>query len=123
MHVHRNRPLLHATSLVRIWSRIKAINPDMIRFSNLPDCIFRRCTGSSFHRALNKRIIYGFSLLIFLFFCSCASTNRASYESQRRGLLMLEGEHIYKNKGFYKSKKSQKQRKKTMRAHKKHLRR
>jgi len=95
----------------------------MIRISTVPDGTFRRCAGSSLYRALNKGIICGFSLLLFIFLSACASTNRASYESQRRGLMLLEGEHIYKNKGFYKSKKSQKQRKKTMRAHKKRLRR
>jgi hypothetical protein len=36
---------------------------------------------------------------------------------------MLEGENIYRNKGFYHSKSSMKNRKKAMRAHKKSLRR
>ena len=98
-------------------------DPDMRPFPDLPQCIFRRCTRSSFYRALNKGIIHVFPLLLIFFLSSCASVNRATYESQRRGLLMLEGEHIYKNKGFYKTKKSNKRRKKTMRAHKKSLRR
>jgi hypothetical protein len=96
----------------------------MIRFSKWPERVFfLRCPGGSSCRALNKGIIIGFSLVLFLSLCSCATVNSTTYESQRRGLLMLEGEHIYKNKGFYKSKKSTKQRKKAMRAHKKSLRR
>jgi hypothetical protein len=54
---------------------------------------------------------------------SCATTGKASVNSQRAGLLMLEGEHIYKNKGFYDSKKSFKRRKKNRRAAKKFYRR
>lgn len=46
---------------------------------------------------------------------SCATTKKTSYESQRAGLLMLEGENIYKNKGFYDSKTSRKARKKAYR--------
>jgi len=43
-------------------------------------------------------------ILLLCIFSSCASTQHASkYESQKRGLLMLEGEDIYKNKGFYKN--------------------
>ena len=47
---------------------------------------------------------------------SCATSRGATVESQRRGLLMLEGENIYKNKGFYDSKKTWKRRKNNMRA-------
>ena len=43
-----------------------------------------------------------------------------SINDQRRGLLMLEGEQIYKNKGFYKAKKSKKHRKKNLKASKKY---
>jgi hypothetical protein len=35
---------------------------------------------------------------------------------------MLEGEHIYKNKGFYDSKKNKKRRKKIKRTHRKSYR-
>jgi len=61
--------------------------------------------------------------LAALFCASCATTGRASASSQRAGLLMLEGEHIYKNKGFYNSKKSFKRRKRNKRAAKKFYRR
>jgi hypothetical protein len=90
--------------------------------SILPGQIFRRCRGS-LSWVLIKGIIVGFVFILLFSLGSCASANNAAYESQRRGLLMLEGEHIYKNKGFYHSKKSYKQRKKTMRAHKKRMRR
>lgn len=36
---------------------------------------------------------------------------------KRRGLLMLEGEHVYKNKGFYNSKKTAKRHKKSIKYH------
>ena len=81
----------------------------------------RRCPGSPTW-VMIKGFIVGFVFMLLFSLGSCASTNSAAYESQRRGLLMLEGEHIYKNKGFYHSKKSYKQRKKTMRAHKKRMR-
>lgn len=51
---------------------------------------------------------------------SCASSRRTSVESQRRGLLMLEGENIPKNKGLYSAKKSKKRRKNNRRAGKKY---
>jgi hypothetical protein len=54
---------------------------------------------------------------------SCASTKRTSVQDQRRGLLMLEGENVYKNKGFYKEKKSAKRRKKVKRASKRKYKR
>lgn len=63
------------------------------------------------------------ALLVILTTGSCATSKKASVESQRRGLLMLEGEHIYKNKGFYDSKKNYKRRKKNMKAAKKYYRR
>lgn len=41
---------------------------------------------------------------MMLMFSSCASSKHTKkYQSQKHGLLMLEGEDIYKNKGFYKS--------------------
>lgn len=98
----------------------KAINPEMMNASILPCHIFRRCAGSHSWVLING-IIVGFMFILLLSLGSCASANGAVYESQRRGLLMLEGEHIYKNKGFYHSKKSYKQRKKTMRAHKRRM--
>lgn len=52
-----------------------------------------------------------FSLLIG---SSCATTRKSHANHERRGLLMLEGENIYKNKGFYKSKKSSKHHKKNV---------
>lgn len=45
---------------------------------------------------------------------SCAPARRTPAKDQSRGLLMLEGENIYKNKGFYKSKKTSKQHKKNI---------
>ncbi len=85
--------------------------------SNMHDCIVRLFKGWKLFPLLNSSIIFGFSLILFFSLCSCATTKHATYEHQRRGLLMLEGEHIYKNKGFYHSKKSNKRRKKTLKAH------
>ncbi len=59
-------------------------------------------------------------LLAFLTAGSCASSKRTSVDSQRRGLLMLEGDNIPKNKGLYSSKKSKKRRKNNKRAGKKY---
>lgn len=72
---------------------------------------------------MKKGMIIIFVCLAALFCASCATTGKASVSSQRAGLLMLEGEHIYKNKGFYNSKKSYKRRKNNMRAAKKYYRR
>ena len=72
---------------------------------------------------MKKGAIIIIVLLISLTAVSCATTRGATVESQRRGLLMLEGENIYKNKGFYNSKKTWKRRKKNMRAAKKYYRR
>ena len=91
--------------------------------SNLHDCIVRLFQACKLFQSSNSRIIFGFTLVLFFSLCSCATSKHASYESQRRGLLMLEGEHVYKNKGFYHSKKSNKRRKKTMKAHRKSYRR
>lgn len=63
------------------------------------------------------------ALLAVLACGSCSSTKRVTVSQQRQGLLMLEGEHIYKNRGFYKSKKSMKHRKKVMKASKRRSRR
>ena len=77
---------------------------------------------------MNRRIIILImGLLLLLTGVSCATTARASYEDKKRGLLMLEGEDVYKNKGFYKKKysygpykkKNNKALKKKMRAYKK----
>ncbi|MFH0758448.1 MAG: hypothetical protein V2B15_14265 [Bacteroidota bacterium] len=57
-----------------------------------------------------------FFILLFIGI-SCAPAKRASVENKRRGLLMLEGEHIYKNKGFYSSKKASKRHKKSVKYH------
>ena len=72
---------------------------------------------------MNKGILMGLALLALLCTVSCSSTRKASVSQQRRGLLMLEGEQIYKNKGFYKAKKSKKHRKKTYKASKRKYRR
>ena len=95
----------------------------MIRHANIAVCITRPFKGKTLFKTLNRGFLFGLSLVLFLSICSCATPRHISYEEQRRGLLMLEGENIYKNKGFYKSKDSQKRRKKAMRAHKKNLRR
>jgi hypothetical protein len=110
---------LNATIPVQIRFFRKAINPDMLRFSDLHACIVRLVQGCKLFQPSNSWIILGLSMILLFPITSCASTSRASYESQRRGLLMLEGENIYKNQGFYKSKKSYKHRKKVMKAHKK----
>lgn len=94
----------------------------MIRISDLHLCSLRGIGDDRVFRTLNRVMIIGISLLFACFLFSCATVNSASYESQRRGLLMLEGEHIYKNKGFYHTKKSYKRRKQAIRAHKKSLR-
>lgn len=72
---------------------------------------------------MKRGIIIIFVCLAALFCASCATSGKASTSSQRAGLLMLEGEHIYKNKGFYNSKKSYKRRKNNMKAAKKFYRR
>jgi len=72
---------------------------------------------------MKRGIIIIFAFLAFLSFASCATAGNASVSQQRAGLLMLEGEHIYKNKGFYNSKKNFKRRKKNMRNAKKFYRR
>jgi hypothetical protein len=100
---------------------LKAIDLEMTPCSRLPQQIFRRFAGFP-SWSLIRGFIMGSAIILLFSLGSCASSNSAAYESQRRGLLMLEGEHIYKNKGFYHSKKSYKQRKKTMRAHKKRMR-
>ena len=73
---------------------------------------------------MKKTIIVLITFLGLLTVASCASSKRASTEDKRRGYLMLEGENIYKNKGFYKpkhsytayKKKNQKKLKKSMKA-------
>ena len=95
----------------------------MIPYANIPVCIVRHLSGLTLFKALNRVILIGLILLCFSSLFSCATTNSTTYEAQRRGLLMLEGENVYKNKGFYHSKSSVKNRKKAMRAHKKSLRR
>lgn len=69
---------------------------------------------------MRRAISIVFTFLIMLTAASCASTGKATYDNQRRGLLMMEGEHIYKNKGFYDSKKAHKRRKNNRRAGKKY---
>lgn len=97
--------------------------PDMLRHANISVCIIRLFKGRTLSKALNRGILIGLILALFFSISSCATTNSTTYEAQRRGLLMLEGEHIYRNKGFYHSKKSIKNRRKAMRAHKRSLRR
>ncbi|MEN8201963.1 MAG: hypothetical protein ABFS28_05155 [Bacteroidota bacterium] len=72
---------------------------------------------------MKRGMIIIFTFLILLTAASCATSGKATIAQQRAGLLMLEGEHIYKNKGFYNSKKSYKRRKRNMRAAKKFYRR
>ena len=95
----------------------------MGRNSNLHNCNVGLFQVWELFQSSNSRMIIVFSLVLFFSLCSCASTKQATYEHNRRGLLMLEGEHIYKNKGFYHSKKSNKRRKKTQKAHRKSYRR
>jgi len=73
---------------------------------------------------MNRRmIILLLALAVMLAAASCATSGKATYDSQKRGLLMLEGEGIYKNKGFYDSKKNYKRRKNNMKAAKRYYRR
>lgn len=72
---------------------------------------------------MRRAITIVFTFLIMLTAASCASSGKTTYAHERRGLLMMEGEHIYKNKGFYSSKKSHKRRKNNKRAGKKYYRR
>jgi len=72
---------------------------------------------------MKRGIIIIFTFLAALALASCATSGKSSVSHQRAGLLMLEGEHIYKNKGFYDSKKSYKRRKRNKRAAKKYYRR
>ncbi len=94
----------------------------MYSYANRSVCIARQKSGKTLFKALNRGILIGFFLLCFISLFSCATTNSTTYEAQRRGLLMLEGENIYRNKGFYHSKQSMKKRRKAMRAHKRSLR-
>lgn len=72
---------------------------------------------------LNRALVVLSVLLVLLSGTSCATSGKASVESQRRGLLMLEGEHIYKNQGFYNSKENRKRHKKNVRAARRNHRR
>jgi len=72
---------------------------------------------------MKKAISIGLAMLLLLTIVSCSSVRKMSLNDQRRGLLLLEGEQVYKNKGFYKAKKSKKHRKKTLKASKKKYRR
>jgi len=72
---------------------------------------------------MKRAIILGFALFALLLASSCSSARRISVDEQRRGLLLLEGEQIYKNKGFYKAQKSKKHRKKTLKASRKRYKR
>jgi len=49
---------------------------------------------------MNRAALMGLVMLVLLTGPSCSSTKRISVSEQRRGLLLLEGEQIYKNKGF-----------------------
>ena len=69
---------------------------------------------------MKRVVILGLASLVLLSSISCTSARKMSVNDQRRGLLMLEGEQIYKNKGFYKAKKSKKHRKKTLKASKRY---
>lgn len=79
---------------------------------------------------MKRTIIVTVIFLGLLTAASCASSKHASVEDKRRGFLMLEGENIYKNKGFYKpkhsysayKKKNNKKLKKSMRASSKRYR-
>jgi hypothetical protein len=68
-------------------------------------------------------ILVGLSSLVILTCMSCGSTSRVTVEKQRAGLLMLEGENIHRNKGFYKNKKSVKRHKKNVRNMRRNYRR
>ena len=57
---------------------------------------------------MKRGILIGLVSLVMLACFSCGSSSRITVEKQRAGLLMLEGEHIHRNKGFYKNKKSMK---------------
>jgi hypothetical protein len=71
-----------------------------------------------------KRLIFsGLALLVLCTGISCTSTRSLSISDQKRGLMMMEGDQIHKNKGFYKSKKSKKHRRKTYKASKRKYRR
>jgi hypothetical protein len=95
----------------------------MFRHANIPVCIIRLFKGKTFFRTLSRGILIALFLVICHSLNSCATPRHIAYEEQRRGLLMLEGENIYKNKGFYKSRESKKRHKKAIKAHKKNLRR
>ena len=72
---------------------------------------------------MKRSILIGLTLLVVGAGISCTSTRSLSISDQRRGMMMLEGDQIHKNKGFYKSKKSKKHRKKTYKASKRKYRR
>ena len=72
---------------------------------------------------MKRTFLIGLALLVLGTGASCTSTRSLSISDQKRGLMMLEGDQIHKNKGFYKSKKSKKYRKKTYKASKRKYRR
>jgi len=67
---------------------------------------------------MNRGTVILIAFLALLITASCSPVQRISVEEQRRGLLMLEGENIYRNKGFYKDKRSHKQHIKKLKANK-----
>lgn len=71
---------------------------------------------------MNRSILIIFTVLLLVSGTSCTGPRKASVSEQKRGLLMMESEDIYKNKGFYKAKKSKKHRKNTYRASKRKYR-
>ena len=72
---------------------------------------------------LNKGTIILISFLALLIGTSCSATRRTSVEDQRRGLLMLENENVYKNRGFYKPKNAKKIHRQNMRAARRRIKR
>jgi hypothetical protein len=72
---------------------------------------------------LNRGAIIVCSFLVLFIGASCSTTKRTSVNQQRRGLLMVEGEHIDRNKGFYKEKNTAKRHKKNVKSAKKKRRR
>ena len=72
---------------------------------------------------LNKGIILIIAFSALLLGTSCSTTRRMSVEDQRRGLLMLEGENVYKNRGFFKERKIKKRQRQIKRAAKRRTRR
>lgn len=69
-----------------------------------------------------KKVLLALSLTLFLLATGSCGPSQKTVDNNRRGLLMMEGENIHKNKGFYNSKKKKKAHRKNKRMMRKNQR-